>query len=79
MNYLLGQLEGLGYLTRENDATDPRSKRIHLTERGNAAGQTIRRTVQQIESELDREIGPEQFAQLRELLIRLNETDTIRG
>ena len=45
MNYLLGQLEGLGYLTRDADPEDLRSKRIHLTERGRAAGYAIRRIV----------------------------------
>src|SRR5215216_3753580 len=31
MNYLLGQLEQLGYLDRREDPTDQRSKRVHLT------------------------------------------------
>jgi len=78
MNYLLGQLERLGYLTREDDPEDQRSKRIHLTERGDAAAQTIRETVRQIETEFEQEIGPQQFAQLRKLLVQLNATDTVR-
>jgi DNA-binding MarR family transcriptional regulator len=77
MNYLLGQLEQLGYLTRNDDPEDHRSKRIHLTERGHAAAQRIRATVAQIETELEHELGPKQFAQLRRLLTRLNATDTI--
>src|SRR5512142_1549633 len=36
LNYLLGQLEQLGYLVREPDKDDQRSKRIHLTRRGHA-------------------------------------------
>jgi DNA-binding MarR family transcriptional regulator len=79
MNYLLGQLERLGYLTRQDDREDQRSKRIHLTKRGYAAARTIRQIVRQIETELEREIGSEQFAQLRQLLFRLNATDTVRG
>jgi len=31
MNYLLGQLERLGYLTRGQDPKDQRFKRVHLT------------------------------------------------
>ena len=31
LNYLLGQLEQLGYLTRETDSNDQRSKRVRLT------------------------------------------------
>jgi DNA-binding MarR family transcriptional regulator len=78
MNYLLGQLERLGYLTRQHDREDQRSKRIHLTKRGFAAAQNIRQTVRQIETELQRELGPNQFAQLRQLLTQLNATDTVR-
>src|SRR6266702_4581921 len=77
MNYLLGQLEQLGYLSREDDPEDQRSKRIHLTKRGYAVAQTIRETVGQIEAELEVELGPKRFAQLRELLIQLNMTETV--
>jgi DNA-binding MarR family transcriptional regulator len=79
MGYLLGQLEELNYLTRENDPGDHRSKRIHLTERGYAAAQTIRQAIREIEADLETELGPEQFAQLRHLLVELNATDTIRN
>jgi DNA-binding MarR family transcriptional regulator len=79
MGYLLGQLEQFGYLTRGDDPDDQRSKRIRLTPRGYAATQTIRQTVAGIESELAEELGGEPFAQLRELLVRLNHSTTIRG
>lgn len=78
MGYLVGQLEELGYLTREHDPADRRSKRIHLTERGYAAARIIRQAVREIEAELEAELGPEEFAQLRRLLVKLNATDTIR-
>jgi DNA-binding MarR family transcriptional regulator len=78
MGYLLGALERLGYLTREDDPADQRSKRIHLTERGYAAAHTIRQAVRQIEAELEAELGPDEFALLRRLLVKLNATDTIR-
>ena len=42
LNYLLGQLEDLGYFTREGDSRDQRSKRIHLTRRGRAVISAIR-------------------------------------
>jgi DNA-binding MarR family transcriptional regulator len=79
MGYLLGQLEQLDYLTREDDPADQRAKRIHLTERGYAAAHTIRQAVREIEADLETELGPEQFGQLRQLLVKLNATDTIRG
>jgi DNA-binding MarR family transcriptional regulator len=77
-NYLLGELERLGYLARRADPDDRRSKRIHLTERGLGVVRTIRRTVRRIEAEWARELGPERFALLRELLIELNGTRTVR-
>jgi DNA-binding MarR family transcriptional regulator len=79
MGYLLGQLEQLDYLTREDDTTDQRSKRIHLTARGYAAAQTIRQAVREIEADLETDLGSEQFTKLRQLLVKLNATDTIRG
>ncbi len=72
MNYLLGQLEAAGYLVRRDDPEDRRSKRIHLTERGRAVRDTIRRTVAAIEHDLEQQLGCERFAQLRALLVELN-------
>jgi DNA-binding MarR family transcriptional regulator len=71
INYLLAQLEQLGYLTRENDPEDQRSKRIHLTERGHAAARTIREIVREVEADWERKLGTKRFAELRELLIQL--------
>ena len=39
----------------------------------------IRRTVGTIERELEAELGTSSYAQLRKLLVRLNETETIRA
>ncbi len=74
MNYLLGEMQRLGYLERELDLQDHRSKRVRLTRRGDAAGRAIRQIVGQIETELEQELGPKRFGQLRTLLIALNET-----
>src|SRR5215217_4558168 len=52
MNYLLGQMQQLGYLTRD--------------------------IVAEIEAELEHELGPAQFDQLRHLLIQLNATGFVR-
>jgi DNA-binding MarR family transcriptional regulator len=79
MNYLLGQLEQLGYLTRSDDPGDGRSKRVHLTERGLAAARTMRATVAAIEGELREQLGAEEFGELRRLLSRLNETPFVRA
>lgn len=71
LNYLLGQLEQLGYLTRDIDERDQRSRRIHATPRGLAAGQAIREIVREVEAEWEQQLGPRKFAQLRDLLAQL--------
>lgn len=71
INYLLAQLEELGYLTREDDPEDQRSKRIHLTERGHAAAQTVRKIVREVEADWEKQLGKKRFGQLRELLVAL--------
>jgi DNA-binding MarR family transcriptional regulator len=71
LNYLLGQLEQLGYLTRQADPSDQRSKRIHATARGRAAGRAIREIVREVEAEWEQQLGPREFAQLRDLLTQL--------
>jgi DNA-binding MarR family transcriptional regulator len=72
LNYLLGQLEQLGYLTREADNSDQRSKRIRLTPRGRAAIEAIREIVGEVEAEWQEQLGPRKFAQLRALLAQLH-------
>ncbi len=79
VNYLLGALEQSGYVRREDDPDDKRSRRIELTDRGEAVRQTIRATVADIESELATELGDRAFEQLRALLVRLNDTEFVRG
>ena len=71
LNYLLGQLEQLGYLVREPDNDDQRSKRIRLTRRGHAVAKAIREIVKDLETEWEQQLGPRKFAQLRRLLTQL--------
>jgi DNA-binding MarR family transcriptional regulator len=76
LNYLLTQLEKLGYLERRPDPDDQRSKRIVLTPRGTAAIRVIRKAVREMETAWTRQLGPKRFAQLRELLLQLNSHGT---
>jgi DNA-binding MarR family transcriptional regulator len=71
LNYLLGELERLGYLERRPDPDDQRSKRIHLTARGEALRMTMRDAVQEIEREWEQELGAERFGELRTTLTEL--------
>jgi DNA-binding MarR family transcriptional regulator len=77
VNYLLGQLEQHGYLARTDDPGDRRSRRISLTDRGEALGAAIRSEVRRIEQKLEAELGSRDFAELRRLLERLNATTLV--
>ena len=73
VNYLLGQLERLGYLERVADPDDQRSRRIALTKRGTDAALAIRDLVGEVEREWEGVLGRRRFAELRALLVELNE------
>ena len=73
LNYLLGELERLGYLERRPDPDDLRSKRIALTERGTAAIGVIREAVDEVETIWAQQLGQKRFGQLRSLLQELNQ------
>ena len=73
LNYLLGELERLGYLKRRADPDDLRSKRIALTPRGIAAVGVIREAVGEIETAWAQQLGAERFDELRNLLLELNQ------
>jgi DNA-binding MarR family transcriptional regulator len=73
LNYLLGQLERLGYLERHSDPDDLRSKRIVLTGRGSALIPVIREAVSEVEAAWARRLGQARFTKLRSLLLELND------
>jgi DNA-binding MarR family transcriptional regulator len=72
LNYLLGQLEEAGYLTRVDDRDDRRSKRVYTTPRGEAAIGVMRATVTTVEREFAKTFGADELDALRSLLARLN-------
>jgi DNA-binding MarR family transcriptional regulator len=72
LNYLLGELERLGYLERRSDPDDRRSKRVALTRRGVAASQAMRTAVADQEREWASQLGRKRFDTLRRLLVDLN-------
>lgn len=71
LNYLLGELERMGYLARRADSEDLRSRRIVMTARGERAGRAMRAAVHEIEREWKGRLGARRFEQLRELLRKL--------
>ena len=72
LNYLLGELERLGYLERVPDPDDGRSKRIAITPRGMAIIPVVRGAVGEIETVWAKQLGKKRFAELRSLLLELN-------
>lgn len=72
LNYLLGQLERLDYIERRPDPDDLRSKRIALTQRGEAAVGVIRDAVAETEAAWGQQLGEKRFADLRSVLLDLN-------
>ena len=73
MNYLLGQLERLGYVERVVDPDDVRSRRVYATERGRSTVQTIRGAVREVERDWESKLGSEDWHELKRILTRLNE------
>jgi DNA-binding MarR family transcriptional regulator len=73
MNYLLGQLETLGYLERRLDPDDVRSRRVYLTERGTSTVGVIRNAVTELDKGWERKLGTNDWQALKRLLVRLNE------
>jgi DNA-binding MarR family transcriptional regulator len=72
LNYLLGELERLGYLERRPDPDDLRSKRVALTARGGSAVGVIREAVGELEAEWAQQLGESRFEELRSLLQELS-------
>jgi DNA-binding MarR family transcriptional regulator len=73
LNYLLGELERLGYIERLPDPDDLRSRRIAVTKRGDAVAAVIRAAVAEVEAEWAQKLGSKRFEELRSLLAELNE------
>lgn len=78
MNQLLRSLEGLGYLVRSDAPDQGRARIIRFTKRGRAAYSKIYDILRDIEREWSAELGPKDFAQLKELLARVWESPLIR-
>src|SRR5689334_2940966 len=71
MNHLLHQLEAGGYIFRESHPDDRRTRVVRLTERGWAASAVIGETLERLEDEWSRALGPDTYADLARALVRL--------
>lgn len=78
MNRLLGALEDLGYLARSDAPDEGRARIVHFTKRGHAAYAKAIEVLRDIEREWNAELGPRDFAKLKELLFRVWESPLVR-
>jgi DNA-binding MarR family transcriptional regulator len=78
MNRLLGSLEDLGYLVRSDAPHEGRARIVRFTKRGHAAWAKALEVLREIEREWRTELGPKDFAQLKELLFRVWESPLVR-
>ncbi len=78
VNRLLGSLEDLGYVVRSDAPGEGRARIVQFTKRGHAAYAKIHDILRDIEREWRAELGPKDFAQLKELLCRVWESPLIR-
>jgi DNA-binding MarR family transcriptional regulator len=78
MNQLLRSLESLGYVVRSDAPDEGRARIIRFTKRGRAAYSKVHDILRDIEREWSAELGPRDFAQLKQLLSRVWESPLAR-
>jgi DNA-binding MarR family transcriptional regulator len=78
MNRLLGSLEDLGYVVRSDAPDEGRARIVHFTKRGHAAYAKAVEVLRDIEREWRAELGPKDFALLKELLFRVWKSPLVR-
>jgi DNA-binding MarR family transcriptional regulator len=78
MNQLLRSLEGLGYIVRSDAPGEGRARIVRFTKRGRAAYAKVHDILRDIEREWRAELGPGDFARLKQLLSRVWESALVR-
>ena len=78
MNRLLGSLEDLGYLVRSDAPDEGRARIVRFTKRGHAAYAKAVEVLREIERDWLAELGPRDFARLKELLFCVWESPLVR-
>lgn len=78
MNRLLGSLEDLGYLVRSDAPEEGRARIVRFTKRGHAAWAKALQVIRDIEREWNDELGPKDFARLKEILGRVWQSPLVR-
>jgi DNA-binding MarR family transcriptional regulator len=74
MNRPLGSLEDLGYLVRSDAPDEDCARIVRFTKREHAAYAKALEVLRDVEREWSAELGPKDFAKLKELLMRVRES-----
>ncbi|MEU7768279.1 MarR family transcriptional regulator [Nocardia sp. NPDC049190] len=69
---VIGTLERAGYLTRIDDPGDGRAKLVCLTPRGRTAARVLHNSMQALQRDWERILGPQRMAELRDTLSTLS-------
>ena len=72
INYLVDDLEHLGYVERVSDPADRRAKLIGFTPLGYAVGDVVRDELKELERDWRRQVGNERYEVFRAVLLDLN-------
>lgn len=78
MNRLLGTLEELGYLVRSDSPDEGRARIVRFTKRGRDAWAKALEVLRDIERDWNAELGPRDFAKLKQILCRVWESPLVR-
>jgi DNA-binding MarR family transcriptional regulator len=78
MNRLLRSLEDLGYLVRSDAPDEGRARIVRFTKRGHAAYARAVDVLREIEHEWRAELGPKDFAKLKQILFRIWKSPLVR-
>jgi DNA-binding MarR family transcriptional regulator len=78
LNQLLRSLEGFDYIVRSDVVGDGNARVVRLTKRGRAAYSNIIDILRDIERDWSTELGPNRFAQLKELLVLVWDSPLVR-
>lgn len=70
-NYLIAQLEGLGYLERRAPPGNTQ-RLVYLTARGRQVGETIYARLRQLQAEWASEVGHGEFKRFMDVLVQLS-------
>jgi DNA-binding MarR family transcriptional regulator len=70
-NYLIVQLEALGYLERRAPQGSDR-RQVYLSERGQKVGETIHACLRELQAEWSKEVGSDEFKRFMDVLRQLS-------